>query len=63
MDWLEVQPAVKSYLYSHVRSRIIKVPVEDWKTAIFLPVEGFAKKSQSVVARNSGMIISRIAKR
>lgn len=59
----EVQPAVKSYLYSHVRSRIIKVPVEDWKTAIFLPVEGFAKKSQAYVARDSGQQIRRLSSR
>ena len=55
----EVQPAVKSYLYSHVQSRFIKVPIEDWKGAIFLPVDSFAKKSQSFVARNSGQIIRR----
>jgi len=59
----EVQPAVKSYLYSHVRSRIIKVPVEDWKTAIFLPTETFAKKSQAYVARDSGQQIRRLTNR
>ena len=53
----EVQPAVKSYLYTHLRSRIIKVPVEDWKTAMLLPISSFAKKSQAYVARNSGQII------
>ena len=53
----EVRPAVKSYLYSHIRSRIIKVPVEDWKTALLMPIESFAKKSQAYVARNSGQII------
>lgn len=59
----EVQPAVKSYLYSHVRSRIIKVPVEDWKTAIFLPTETFAKKSQAFVARDSGQQIRKLTSR
>jgi hypothetical protein len=53
----EVRPAVKSYLYSHIRSRIIKVPVADWRTAMLLPIESFAKKSQAYVARNSGQII------
>lgn len=53
----EAQFVVKKYLYSHVRSRLIKVPVEDWKTAIMLPVEQFAKKSQAVVARDTAMKI------
>lgn len=57
----EVRPAIKQYLYSHITTRIIKVPVEDWKTSILLPVETFAKKSQSYVARNSGQIIKRYA--
>lgn len=47
----EAQVAVRQYLYSHVRSRFIKVPVDDWKTALFLPVENFAKKSQAWIAR------------
>lgn len=49
----EVRPAVKQYLYSHVRSRIIKIDVEDWKTSLFLPVESFAKKSLAWVTRDS----------
>lgn len=53
----EVQPAVKSYLYTHLRSRLIKVPVQDWATAIYLPVETFAKKNQGAVASLSGMKI------
>lgn len=59
----EVRPAVKSYLYTQVRSRFIRVPVEDWKTAIFLPVDMFAKKSQGAVASLSGMAIRKIASR
>ncbi len=53
----EVRPAVKSYLFSHVQSRFIRVPIDDWKTAIMLPVDSFAKKSQSYVARDSGQQI------
>lgn len=52
-----VAPAVKSYLFSHVRSKFITIPIEDWKSAIFLPVESFAKKSREYVARNSGQKI------
>lgn len=50
----EVRPAVHSYLYSHIRSRIIRVPIEDWKSALLLPIAAFYKKSQAWVARNSG---------
>lgn len=53
----EVRPAVKSYLYSHIQSRLIKVDIDDWKTAILLPVESFAKKSLAYVTRNSAQQI------
>lgn len=53
----EVRPAVKQYLYSHVTTRFLKIDVQDWKTAIMLPNESFAKKSQAYVARASGQII------
>lgn len=57
----EVRPCVKQYLYSHVQSRMIKIDVQDWKTAMLLPVETFYKKSFSYVARNSGQIIRKVA--
>jgi hypothetical protein len=56
----EVRPAVKSYLYSHLQSKLIKVPVEDWKTAILLPIESFAKKSLAYVSRDSGQQIRKV---
>lgn len=49
----EVRPAVKSYLYSHVQSKLIKVEIDDWKTALLLPIESFAKKSMSIVHYDS----------
>lgn len=49
----EAQFIVKRYLYSQIRTRLIKVPVEDWKTAIFLPVETFVGKSQGAVAADT----------
>lgn len=49
----EVRPAVKQYLFSHVKTKFIKIPVEDWATAIMLPVEKFAKKPFDQVARIS----------
>ena len=56
----EVQPAVKSYLYSHIQSRLIKVDIDDWKTAMLLPVESFAKKSYAYVTRDSAAQIRNI---
>lgn len=55
----EIKPAVKRYLYSHVTTRFLKVDVQDWKTAVLLPTESFAKKSYAYVARASGQIIKR----
>jgi hypothetical protein len=45
----EVRVAVKSYLYSHLQSRLLKVDIDDWKTAMLLPIASFAKKSISIV--------------
>lgn len=56
----EVRPAVKQYLYSHLQSKLIKVDIDDWKTAVLLPVESFAKKSAAFVARDSGQKIKRV---
>jgi hypothetical protein len=56
----EARPAVKQYLYSHLTTRILKVDIEDWKTAMFLPVDSFAKKSQGYVARDSGQKIRKL---
>ena len=53
----EVSPAVKSYLYSHLQSRLLKVDIDDWKTAMLLPMESFAKKSFAYVTRDSNQKI------
>jgi len=55
----EVRPAIKQYLFGHIRSRIIKVPLEDWKTALMLPNEDFAKVSTATVHRISAASLSR----
>lgn len=57
----EVRPAVKSYLYSHIQSKLIKVDIDDWKTAMLLPVESFAKKSLAYVTRASSQAIKKAA--
>lgn len=54
----EVAPAVKRYLFGHVQTRFIKIPLEDWKTAIMLPNEMFAKQSARTVASYSLKIMA-----
>ncbi len=49
-------PAVKKYLFSHVQSRFIKVPLEDWKTAILLENAEFKKMSAGNVRTISNQI-------
>lgn len=43
------QPCVKRYLSSHVRSKFLLVPQEDWVTASMLPIEQFQKASRHKV--------------
>jgi hypothetical protein len=49
----EFKPCFKHYLINHVQSNFARVPMTDWETAIFLPVQQFKKKnSQSVWAES-----------
>lgn len=36
-----VKPTVKRYLFSHIKSRVLKINPEDWNIAAMLPVEQF----------------------
>lgn len=49
----EVQPCVKMYLRSHVRSKFMLVHPNDWMTATLLPTENFAKASKNAVWADS----------
>ena len=44
-------PAVKRYLYGHVRTKFIKVNIQDWKTAIMLPVSQFTGATDASIQR------------
>lgn len=35
------KPAIKRYLFNHIRSRFIEIPASEWDMAIFMPVERF----------------------
>ena len=53
----EVRPCVKRYLLSNVVTRFYKVNPEDWKAAIFLPIENFQGASKDQVFRDSRAMI------
>jgi hypothetical protein len=46
------EPCVKKYLKSHVRSRFLLIPSNEWDIALFLPLERF-NVNKSVVYQNS----------
>ncbi len=48
----EVKPCVKRYLTKQIRSRFFEINPQDWKGAIFLPVEDF-NVSKNTVFQNS----------
>lgn len=59
MSGLKVfKPCVKRYLSQHVMSQAIRIEGPDWETALFLPVENFAKKSKTAVWNESMKIAS-----
>lgn len=49
----EVKPCVKRYLYPNVQSRFLEINPQDWRAAIFLPLESFQGESKSAVHRLS----------
>jgi len=54
-----VVPAVKKYLFDHVQSRFIKIPIADWKTAIMLENSEFKKQSAGNVRAISARLATR----
>jgi transcriptional regulator with XRE-family HTH domain len=47
------RPCVKRYKYNSIDSRLLRIPSIDWITAIYLPIERFAKKKREVVWKES----------
>lgn len=47
------KPCLKHYLNSQIRTRTLHVNVEEWDTALFLPLQRFIKKNESIVYRDS----------
>ena len=50
-------PCVKRYLTSHIKSRFVYIPYEEWDIALMMPTERFAKKGKSAVWAESRKII------
>lgn len=48
-----VKPTVKRYLFTHIKSRILKINPEDWNIAAMLPVEQFEGASKQQVFNRS----------
>jgi hypothetical protein len=53
----EIRPCVKRYLVSNVVTQFYKVNPEDWKAAIFLPIENFQGATKDKVFRDSRAMI------
>jgi hypothetical protein len=49
----EFEPCFKRYLMPHVKSQMSRVPMTDWETAIYLPIQQFKKKSSKSVWADS----------
>ncbi len=43
------KPCVKKYLYTHVRSQLAQIPIENWDAVVMLPLQRFNKASESTV--------------
>jgi hypothetical protein len=43
------KPTIKSYRYDCIATRVSRVPPSEWKTALFMPLERFAKASSAEV--------------
>lgn len=52
------EPCLKRYLHSHVRSRFISIPANEWDIALFLPTENFQKAPKQKVHSDSIKIVN-----
>lgn len=51
--YIGMQPCVKHYLTSHIRSRFLNIPHDQWLTAAMLPLEQFHGANKDAVWRQS----------
>ena len=48
-----MQPCIKQYLNTHVKTRFMMIAPTEWKAAIFLPVDNFQKATKQKVFEDS----------
>ena len=51
------EPCFKRYLYSHLKSPMMKVPSQHWESVLFMPSQQFKKASPTKVWRDSYRMI------
>lgn len=49
----QATPCIKKYLYSHVDSRFLQIPADEWDIAVLLPVEQFKGATNNKVWTDS----------
>lgn len=57
------RPAIKMYLLSHVRSRIVRIPPSEWHYSIMLPLDVFTKASKTRVFKDTVKALRNLRKR
>ena len=50
------KPTFKRYLFSHMKTKIVEMPVKDWKDCVKLPVVGFRKSTAEQIQKDSRKI-------
>ena len=60
--WDLLEPCVRRYKYSSIKSRLLLCPPMDWGTALFLPFEDFKNESRMQVYRNTRMLSNKESK-
>lgn len=53
------KPCVKHYLNTHVKTRFLWVPADQWETALFLPLERFVGATKQQVWQDSRKMVQR----
>jgi len=51
-------PCIKRYLYSHLKSKFLLIPANEWDVAMFLPLQRFTKKNNTYVYSETRKIIN-----
>ena len=57
-NFKEVRPTIKKYLKRHVRSPFVEIEQEEFKLALMLPVQDFAKATRNKVYYDSRRMIN-----